>query len=132
METSLPMVRGVPTITLSALAGQGIDKLMDAVLETHKLWNKRIPTSQLNRWLEDVLSHHPPPAVAGGRRLKIRYMTQVKARPPTFVIFASKPEELPESYNRYLINGLREQFKLPGVPIRLHVRGGKNPYAGKK
>lgn len=129
METSLPMVRGVPTVTISALSGRGIDRLMDAVQDIHKLWNKRISTSQLNRWLEEVVSHHPPPAVQGGRRLKIRYMTQTKARPPTFVIFASRPEELPESYTRYLINTLRESFKFPGVPIRLYVRGGKNPYA---
>ncbi|MBR9970862.1 ribosome biogenesis GTPase Der [Magnetospirillum sulfuroxidans] len=132
LETSMPMVRGLSTVTISALTGRSVDKMMDAVLAVHKTWNRRIPTSQLNRWLEDVLSHHPPPALPGGRRLKIRYMTQVKARPPTFVIFASKPEELPESYNRYLINGLREQFKLAGVPIRLYVRGGRNPYADKK
>ena len=132
LETSMPMARGLPTATISALTGRGIDKLMDSVLEVHKTWNRRIPTAQLNRWLEDVISHHPPPAMPGGRRLKIRYMTQVKARPPTFVIFASKPEQLPESYNRYLVNGLREQFKLAGVPIRLYVRGGRNPYASKK
>lgn len=132
LETSLPMVRGLPTVTISALTGRGVDKMMDAVLAVHKTWNRRIPTSQLNRWLEDVLSHHPPPAMPGGRRLKIRYMTQIKARPPTFVIFASKPEQLPESYSRYLINGLRENFKMAGVPMRLYVRGGRNPYADKK
>ncbi|CAA7619793.1 ribosome biogenesis GTPase Der [Magnetospirillum sp. UT-4] len=131
METSLPMVRGVPAVTLSALTGKGVDRLMDAVLDIHKAWNKRVSTSHLNRWLEEVVAHHPPPALAGGRRIKIRYMTQAKARPPTFVIFASKPEELPESYSRYLINGLRDAFKLPGVPIRLYVRSGRNPYAGK-
>ena len=129
LETSMPQVRGVPTITLSALAGRGVKRLMDAVLEAHKTWNRRISTHKLNQWLEDVIAHHPPPAVQGGRRIKIRYMTQAKSRPPTFIIFASKPDELPEAYSRYLINGLRETFKLPGVPIRLFVRGGKNPYA---
>lgn len=132
LETSLPMARGLPTVTISALTGRGVDRMMDAVLAVHKTWNRRISTARLNRWLEDVLAHHPPPALAGGRRLKIRYMTQTKARPPTFVIFASKPEELPESYSRYLVNGLREAFDLPGVPIRLYVRGGRNPYANKK
>lgn len=131
LETSLAQARGLPTITISALAGRGIDQLMDAVLDAHKVWNRRIPTSQLNRWLEDVVAHHPPPALQGGRRIKIRYMTQAKSRPPTFIIFASKPDELPESYSRYLINGLREAFALPGVPIRLHVRAGRNPYADK-
>lgn len=132
LETSMPQVRGVPCVTISALAGKGMDRLMDAAIETHKTWNRRISTAKLNQWLEEVVAHHPPPALAGGRRLKIRYMTQAKARPPTFIIFASKPEELPEAYTRYLINGLRETFKLTGVPIRLYVRGGKNPYAKGK
>ncbi len=131
LETSLPQVRGVPTVTLSALSGHGIDKLMDAVLDIHAVWNRRISTSRLNRWLEEVVDAHPPPALSGGRRIKIRYMTQAKARPPTFVIFASKPDDLPESYSRYLVNGLRTSFELAGVPIRLYVRGGKNPYADK-
>lgn len=132
LETSMPQVRGVPCVTMSALAGKGLGKLMDAVIEQHKTWNRRISTAKLNQWLEEVVAHHPPPALAGGRRLKIRYMTQAKARPPTFIIFASKPEELPEAYTRYLVNGLRETFKLPGVPLRLFVRGGKNPYAKNK
>lgn len=132
LETSMPQVRGVPCVTISALAGKGMDRLMDSAIETHKTWNRRISTAKLNQWLEEVVAHHPPPALAGGRRLKIRYMTQAKARPPTFIIFASKPEELPEAYTRYLINGLRETFKLTGVPIRLYVRGGKNPYAKGK
>jgi GTP-binding protein len=130
-ETSLPMARGLPAVTLSALTGKGVSRLMDAVQDIHAIWNRRISTSQLNRWLEEVVSHHPPPALPGGRRIKIRYMTQAKARPPTFIIFASKPEELPESYSRYLINGLRDYFRLAGVPIRLFVRSGKNPYADK-
>lgn len=131
LETSLPQARGVATVTLSALTGKGIEKLMDAVQETWALWNRRIATAQLNRWLEEMIERHPPPALPGGRRYKIRYMTQAKARPPTFVLFATKPEQLPESYTRYLVNGLREAFDLPGVPIRLYVRGGKNPYAAK-
>ncbi|MGE5506464.1 MAG: ribosome biogenesis GTPase Der [Actinomycetota bacterium] len=128
LETSLPQVKGVATVTLSALTGKGVDRLMEAVVETHAVWNRRIPTSQLNRWLEEMVSHHPPPALAGGRRLKIRYMTQAKARPPTFIVFASKPDDLPEAYVRYLVNGLRDTFRMPGVPIRLYLRGGKNPY----
>ena len=131
LETSLPQVRGVPTVTLSALSGRGVDKLMDAVLDIHAVWNRRISTSRLNRWLEEAVETHPPPALSGGRRIKIRYMTQAKARPPTFVIFASKPDDLPESYTRYMVNGLRESFDLAGVPIRLYVRGGKNPYADR-
>ena len=133
LETSMPQAKGVANVTLSALTGRGIDKLMDCVLETHKIWNRRIATHRLNRWLEEVIAHHPPPALSGGRRIKIRYMTQVKARPPTFVIFASKPDDLPEAYSRYLVNTLRESFEMPGVPIRLFVRGGANPYVdGKK
>ena len=129
LETSLPQVRGVPTITISALSGKGLDKLMDAVIQTHKVWNKRMTTSKINRWLEDALEQHPPPALDRGRRIRIRYATQVKARPPTFVLFTSKPDQLPDSYIRYLTNSLREAFDLPGVPIRIHLRAGKNPYA---
>ncbi len=130
METSLPQARGVPTPAISALTGKGLDKLMKAVLATYDNWNRRIPTAQLNRWLEEAVERHPPPLGGqSGRRLKLRYMTQVKARPPTFVIFTSKPDELPESYARYLINGLRDTFALPGVPIRVGLRKRKNPYA---
>ncbi|CAA7627658.1 GTPase involved in ribosome synthesis and maintenance [Candidatus Terasakiella magnetica] len=131
LETSLPQVKGLATVTLSALTGRGIERLMDAVLETWDIWNRRIPTAQLNRWLEEAIERHPPPALPGGRRYKIRYMTQAKARPPTFVLFATRPDQLPESYSRYLVNGLRETFGLQGVPIRLFVRGGKNPYVDK-
>ncbi len=129
LQTSLPQVRGLATITISALAGKGLDKLMDAVIATHKIWNKRISTAKINRWLEEVLIQHPPPALDRGRRIRIRYATQVKARPPTFVLFTSKPDQLPDSYTRYLVNSLRETFDLPGVPIRVHLRAGKNPYA---
>ena len=131
LETSLPQAKGVATVTLSALTGRGVDRLMEAVIEAHAVWNRRVPTAQLNRWLEEMVAKHAPPALSGGRRLKVRYMTQAKARPPTFIVFASRPEDLPEAYIRYLVNGLREAFQLPGVPIRLFVRGGKNPYADK-
>lgn len=130
LSISLPQVRGVPVITLSALSGRGVEKLIPAVLEVYELWNTRISTARLNRWLEIMLEQHPPP-MAKGRRLKIRYMTQVKARPPTFSLFMSSRGELPESYLRYLVNGLREDFNLPAVPIRIFPRTGNNPYADK-
>lgn len=128
LQTSLPQARGLPTVAISALKNRKLPKLMDAVLENHRLWNRRISTSKLNRWLAQVLDLHPPPMVQG-RRIRIRYMTQVKSRPPTFVLWASQPEELPEAYVRYLVNGIREAFDLPGVPIRVLLRKGKNPYA---
>lgn len=127
----LPQVRGVQLVTLSGLAGQGLDKLMDACVRAYDLWNTRISTGRLNRWLTGLLEHHPPPAVAG-RRLKIRYMTQAKTRPPYFVLFGSRPEAMPESYMRYLVNGLRDTFEMPGVPIRIQMRsGGDNPFDKK-
>ena len=129
LQTSLPQVRGIPVITLSAKTGQGTDKLLPAVMKTYTLWNSRISTGQLNRWLDAIIEHHPPPLSSSGRRIKLRYMTQAKTRPPTFVVFASRPENLPESYSRYLVNSLREDFKLAGIPIRLHTKKGKNPYA---
>ncbi|WP_029007078.1 ribosome biogenesis GTPase Der [Azospirillum halopraeferens] len=128
LEASLAQAKGVRTVTISALKGQKLDVLLDAVLETYKVWNRRVSTSRINRWLEGVVEHHPPPLVEG-RRVKIRYMTQVKARPPTFALFVNKPLDLPDSYQRYLIAGLRETFDMPGVPIRLVLRRGKNPYA---
>lgn len=123
----LPQVKGVSLVTVSAKSGKGIDRLMDAVLSADEVWNKRLPTHALNDWLGAAIDAHPPPAVSG-RRVKIRYMTQANARPPTFVAFCSQPKALPESYVRYLVNGLRESFDLPGVPIRLNMRKGKNPY----
>ena len=126
----LPQVRGAPLVTLSGEKGQGTNRLMRAVLEADKVWNRRISTAALNRWLSEAVAQHPPPAVSG-RRLKLRYMTQVKARPPTFALFTSRPDALPESYQRYLVNSLREVFELPGVPIRIVLRKGDNPYAGK-
>ncbi|MFN3671907.1 MAG: ribosome biogenesis GTPase Der [Bosea sp. (in: a-proteobacteria)] len=128
----LAQVRGVPIVPLSGLAGEGIDRLMQAVFSSYEVWNRRVSTARINRWLEGVLSAHPPPAVAG-RRIKIRYMTQAKARPPTFALFGNQLDHLPVSYTRYLVNNLREAFDLPGTPIRLHTRGGENPYdKGKK
>mgnify|MGYP002387163300 FL=1 len=123
----LAQVRGVEIVPLSGLAGEGIDRLMQAVFRAYGVWNRRVSTARINRWLEGVLSAHPPPAVAG-RRIKIRYMTQAKARPPTFALFGNQLEHLPVSYTRYLVNNLRDAFELPGTPIRLHTRGGTNPY----
>ncbi|NMG41083.1 ribosome biogenesis GTPase Der [Chelativorans sp. ZYF759] len=129
-ERLLPQVRGLKTVTVSGETGKGLDRLMEAVEATHRVWNTRISTGRLNRWLEGVLAHHPPPAVSG-RRLKIRYMTQVKTRPPGFVLNCSVPEAMPQSYLRYLTNGIREAFDMQGVPIRMMPRASDNPYAGK-
>ncbi|MDE0390458.1 MAG: ribosome biogenesis GTPase Der [Rhodospirillales bacterium] len=128
LEGALAQVKGVPVVTCSALTGAGAEKIMPAVLSAFEIWNRRVPTAALNRWLEGAAQHHPPPLVAG-RRLKLRYITQVKARPPTFALFASKPTALPKSYRRYLVNGIGAEFGLAGVPIRLLLRAGKNPYA---
>jgi GTP-binding protein len=123
----LPQVRGVPIVPLSGLAGSGIDPLMKAVVDAYGVWNRRIPTAKLNQWLEGALEANPPPAVSG-RRIKIRYMTQVKARPPHFTVFGNQLDALPKSYTRYLVNGLREAFDLAGVPIRISLRMGQNPF----
>jgi GTP-binding protein len=128
LDTSLAQLRGVPVVTLSALTGAGMDRLLPAVRRAHVVWNTRVPTAGLNRWFEQALTRHPPPLVSG-RRLKLRYVTQAKARPPTFVAFGTRAEKLPEDYQRYLINSLRETFDLPGTPIRLQLRGTSNPYA---
>jgi GTP-binding protein len=127
VEKSLPQVAGIPIITLSARSGRNLDKLMSAVLKTYAQWNKRVPTAQLNRYLEAATAAHPPPLVRG-RRIKLRYMTQIKTRPPTFSLFAAKADDLPEAYARYLVNGIRERFDLMGVPIRLHLRRQDNPF----
>jgi GTPase len=129
LETSLPQVRGVPVVTLSALTGKGLERLLPAAMEIFETWNVRLTTSALNRWLESTTEAHPPPMGKGGRRIRIRYITQAKTRPPTFVLFSSRAHELPESYLRYLTNALRDDFGLDGVPIRLLARRGKNPYA---
>jgi GTP-binding protein len=129
LEISLPQARGLPVVTVSALTGRNLDRLLDAVLQAYDVWNRRVPTAGLNRWLAGALEAHPPPLIEG-RRLKLRYITQIKARPPTFALFASRPEKLPDAYARYLVNGLRDRFDLPGTPVRLFLRKGKNPYAG--
>ena len=131
LDESLPQVKGVPMIAVSALRRQNLDRLIGAAIAAYRLWNKRVPTSALNRWLEEAVARHPPPA-PGGRRIKIRYMTQSNARPPTFVLFTSNARDLPDSYRRYLVNGLREAFGFPGTPLRLHLRQTKNPYAPKR
>ena len=126
----LPQVKGVPVVAVSGLTGNGLDRLMQAVLDAHAVWNKRVPTAALNRWLADVIAAHPPPAVSG-RRLRLNYMTQPKARPPSFVLFCSRADALPDAYRRYLVNDLREAFDLPGTPIRLTLREKRNPYRKK-
>ena len=128
LEEALPQLRGVALVPVSGLTGDGIAGLMKAVLAADAIWNRRVPTAALNRWLAAIQQHHPPP-VAGGRRLRLRYITQVNTRPPSFALFASRPGELPESYRRYLVNALREELALPGVPIRLMLRKSENPYA---
>jgi GTPase len=128
LEDSLAQMKGVPVVTLSALTGAGVDRLLPAVRKAHEVWNKRVSTGELNRWFEDALARHQPPLIQG-RRLKLRYITQAKARPPTFVVFGTRAEQTPEDYQRYLVNSLRETFDLPGTPIRLQFRGTKNPYA---
>ncbi|GBR49752.1 ribosome biogenesis GTPase Der [Neokomagataea thailandica] len=128
IETSMAQVRGISVVTFSALTGAGVHRLLPAVRDTHEVWNSRITTGELNRWFEEALERHQPPLV-DGRRLKLRYMTQAKSRPPTFILFGTRAELLPDSYKRYLVNGLRETFHMPGVPIRLQLRGTKNPYA---
>ncbi len=131
LKERLAQVPGIKLVTISALAEKGLEGLTRAVFETYEIWNRRVPTPELNRWLQEALIRHAPPAVAG-RRIKIRYITQPSARPPTFVAFCSRPEQVPQSYLRYLTNSLRDVFDLPGVPIRLNLRKGENPYATSK
>lgn len=130
-ERLLPQIRGVQTVTLSGQTGKGLDRLMEAVIETDKVWNKRVATSRLNRWLDEVQAYHPPPAVSG-RRIRFKYITQAKSRPPTFVAQCTRPEGLPASYERYLLNDLRNTFELPGVPLRMFLRKTDNPYGNRK
>ncbi len=127
-ERLLPQLRGVPLVTISGLQGRNIDRLMGAIFKIEQAWNTHISTAKLNRWLGAVVEQHPPPAVSG-RRVKMRYMTQAKMRPPSFIVFGNRSEAVPMSYQRYLINSLRETFSMPGTPIRLWLRSGKNPYA---
>lgn len=132
LQTSLTQASGIPTVTISALRKENLDKLMGAVFKIYDRWNTRIPTSPLNQWFADVQSENPPPLGKNKRRIKLRYITQAKSRPPAFVIFSSNPEGLPESYLRYLTNSLRDTFNLGGVPIRISLRKTDNPYADKK
>jgi GTPase len=127
----LPQVKGAPIVAVSGLMGEGIDRLMKAIEDAYSVWNKRISTAALNRWFEQAIATNPPPAVSG-RRLKLNYITQTKARPPSFVLFCSRADAVPESYLRYLTNSLREAFDLPGTPIRITLREKANPFAHKR
>ncbi len=127
LEDVMPQVQGVSIVPISAERGTHIDKLMQAVFEAYEIWNKRIPTRRLNEWLDEATQRHSPP-IMNGRRMKLRYMTQIKTRPPTFALFASKAEKMPDSYKRYLINSMRQVFKMPGIPIRIVLKKNKNPY----
>jgi GTP-binding protein len=127
----LPQVKGVPIVAVSGLHGDGLDRLVQAVVDIHGVWNRRVATAALNRWLGEAVAAHAPPAVAG-RRIKLNYMTQPKSRPPSFVLFSARADAVPEAYRRYLVNGLREAFDLPGTPIRLTLREKANPYADKR
>ncbi|MBO0738610.1 MAG: ribosome biogenesis GTPase Der [Alphaproteobacteria bacterium] len=131
VSTSLPQLHGIAVVAISALSGLGVDSMMEAVVEAYEVWNRRVSTADLNRWLAAALERHPPPLVAG-RRLSLRYITQVNTRPPTFALFVSKPIELADSYRRYLVNSLRENFDLPGTPIRMMLRKGANPYQPRR
>lgn len=131
LKTSLTQAEGVPTVTISALKGEGLDKLMRAVFKVYDRWNIRIPTAPLNKWFADMIDNYPPPLGKNKRRIKLRYITQAKTRPPAFFIFSSNPEGLPDAYLRYLVNNLRETFDMGGIPIRITVRKTGNPYADK-
>ncbi|MFT5796286.1 MAG: GTP-binding protein [Candidatus Azotimanducaceae bacterium] len=132
-ERLLPQLRGAPLITVSAKTGRGLDRLHEAIMKAYDVWNRRVTTAHLNRWLAGMVEAHPPPAPQG-KRIKLRYMTQAKTRPPGFVVMCSHPDKVPESYSRYLVNGLRVDFDMPGTPIRLYMRGQNdaNPYKGRK
>ena len=130
-ERLLPQARGIRAVTIAGQTGEGLDRLMQSIVDTDMVWNKRIATAKLNRWLGTQQIQHPPPAVSG-RRLKLKYMTQVKARPPAFMISCTRPEALPESYVRFLTNGLRVDFNMPGVPIRIHFKASDNPFENRK
>jgi GTP-binding protein len=129
-EDKLRQMKGVPLVVVSGLTGEGLDRLMQAIVDAYGVWNRRVPTGALNRWFEQVLSAHPPPAVSG-RRLKLNYITQAKSRPPSFVLFCTRADAVPDAYKRYLVNSLRESFDLPGTPIRLTLREKENPFKGR-
>ena len=130
-DHALPQVKGVPIVAVSGLMGEGIDRLMSAIEQAYAVWNKRVPTASLNRWFEQAVDANPPPAVSG-RRLKLNYITQAKARPPSFILFCSRADAVPQSYLRYLVNSLREFFALPGTPVRISLREKANPFAHKR
>jgi GTP-binding protein len=127
----LPQVKGMPIVAVSGLMGEGIDRLMSSIEEAYAVWNRRVPTASLNRWFEQAVDNNPPPAVSG-RRLKLNYITQAKARPPSFILFCSRADAVPQSYLRYLVNSLREFFELPGTPVRITLREKANPFAHKR
>ncbi|MGC2780256.1 MAG: ribosome biogenesis GTPase Der [Bradyrhizobium sp.] len=127
----LPQVAGAPIVAVSGLMGEGIDRLMQAIVDSYAVWNKRVSTAALNRWFEEAIANNPPPAVSG-RRLKLNYITQTKARPPSFVLFCSRADAIPQSYLRYLTNSMREAFELPGTPVRITLREKANPFAHKR
>jgi len=127
-DEALPQLRGAPLVALSAETGRGLDRLMPAVIKAHRDWDTKVKTSDLNDWLQMAIQRHPPPAVSG-RRIKPKYIAQTKARPPTFVLFASRADQVPDSYRRYLINSIRQSFDMPGTPVRMTIKSGKNPYA---
>lgn len=132
MVYSLQQVKGIPVVTISAKTGYGLNPMMREVFNIYKIWNKRVPTHKMNNFLREMTEAHPTPVAKNGRRIPMKYITQVSTRPPTFVIFSSNPDQLPESYLRYLSNGLRDRFGLSGVPIRIHLRKQNNPYANKR
>jgi len=129
-EDKLRQLKGIPLVAVSGLTGEGLDRLMQAIVDAYNVWNRRVPTAALNRWFDKAQSAHPPPAVSG-RRLKLNYITQAKARPPSFVLFCTRADALPDAYKRYLVNSLRENFELPGTPIRLTLREKDNPFKGR-
>ena len=131
LDHLLPQIKGAPVVAVSGLMGQGIDRLMSAIEQAYAVWNKRVPTASLNRWFEQAVDANPPPAVSG-RRLKLNYITQAKARPPSFVLFCSRADAVPQSYLRYLVNSMREYFELPGTPMRISLREKANPFAHKR
>ena len=127
----LPQVKGTPIVAVSGLMGEGIDRLMTSIQQAYAVWNRRVPTATLNRWFEQAVDANPPPAVSG-RRLKLNYITQAKARPPSFILFCSRADAVPQSYLRYLTNSMREFFELPGTPVRISLREKANPFAHKR
>jgi GTP-binding protein len=130
LDEGLAQVKGVPLLAVSAATGKGLDQLLGAAFETRAQWSRRVPTGELNRWFERAIEANPPPA-PGGKRIKPRYITQAKSRPPGFVLFGTRVDQLPTSYQRYLINGIRRELGFGAVPVRLNLRAPKNPFDTK-